>query len=378
MTLGGLHRPIALMIFVKNSSGSVLYNQSASPFFLKNQEARSMFLRCLCSAVVLAVLSSAALAQNEKCKSVEVPVGIVNGNGEPFHGLSSAEFFGRAGKASVVVKNMTFDDGPRRIVLVVDTSKKLSGDTRQAERAMIDTLLSAARSQDSFAMVTARGPEHVVKFGEEHSAFIQALPTEGESRHGKEQGVLDAVMQAIGLFGDAKPGDSIIVMAADLGGSKTTNAKLVAKALDQHHIRMFGLALGLVQVKNSTVSGQSTTAWGLATATPGVGDFVYDTGDADFYPLTRNSGGMVMAVMNYDSRATYSMKDPKFVNRAKQQTIAVYNMIAGYYKVELEGDHTGEWSFEPNPDVRKAAPNMFLLYPHELSTCAGDAKVASK
>jgi hypothetical protein len=185
-------------------------------------------------------------------------------------------------------------------------------------------------------------------------------------------------MKAIGLFGDAKPGDSIIVIAADVAGSHTANAKMVAKALDQHHIRMFGLALGLVQVKNSTVSGQSTTAWGLATATPGVGEFIYDTGDADFYPLTRNSGGMVMAVMNYDTRLTYSMKDPKFVNRAKQQTLAVYNMIAGYYKVELEGGHEGEWSFEPTPDVRKAAPNMFLLYPHELSSCTTDAKVASK
>ncbi|HWG86896.1 MAG TPA: hypothetical protein VN679_03865 [Candidatus Acidoferrales bacterium] len=335
-----------------------------------------MFLRSLCSAVILAVLSSAAIAQSLKCKS-EVPVGIVNGSGESFHGLSSADFLGRAGKASISVKNMTFDDGPRRIVLVVDTSKKLNGDTRQAERTMIQTLLGSARSQDSFAMVTARGPEHVVKFGEEHSAFIEALPTEGESRHGKEQSVLDGVMKAIEFFGDAKPGDSIIVMAADLAGSHTANSKMVARALDQHHIRMFGLALGLVQVKNSTVSGQSTTAWGLATATPGVGDFVYDTGDADFYPLTRNSGGMVMAVMNYDSRATYSMKDPKFVTRAKQQTLAIYNMIASYYKVELEGDQVGEWSFEPTPDVRKAAPNMFLLYPHEISSCATDAKVAS-
>lgn len=337
-----------------------------------------MSLRFLCSAAIVAMLSSIGFAQADKCKSTEVPVGIVNASGEPFHGLSSADFFGRAGKASLSVKNMTFDDGPRRVVLVVDTSKKLNGDTRKAERAMIETLLGSARSQDSFALVTARGPEHVVKFGEEHSAFIEALPTEDESRHGKEQSVLDGVMKAIGLFGDAKPGDSIIVMAADVAGSHAANAKMVAKALDQHHIRMFGLALGLVQVKNSTVSGQSTTAWGLATATPGVGEFIYDTGDADFYPLTRNSGGMVMAVMNYDTRLTYSMKDPKFVNRAKQQTLAVYNMIAGYYKVELEGGHEGEWSFEPTPDVRKAAPNMFLLYPHELSSCTTDAKVASK
>ena len=54
------------------------------------------------------------------------------------------------------------------------------------------------------------------------------------------------------------------------------------------------------------------------------------------------------------------------------------NRIINTLLVELEGGHEGEWSFEPTPDVRKAAPNMFLLYPHELSSCTTDAKVASK
>ena len=309
---------------------------------------------------------------------MEVPVGIVNGNGESFHGLSAEEFSGRAGKASVTIKGMSFDSGPRRIVLVVDTGKKLSRETRMAEQTLVQTILNAARPQDNFAMVTARGPQHVVKFGEEHSAFIEALPEDTEAKHGKEQGVLDAVIQGINLFGEPKPGDSLVVIAADLGGNRTTNAKKIATALEEHHIRMFGLALGRVSTKNVAVSGQTTTAWGLAQSQSGVGDFIYDTGDEDFYPLTRDSGGLVLSVMNYDPRMTYSMKDPKFQARIKQQSLVLYNMIAGYYRVELETARDGEWNFEPSAEVRKAVPNMFLLYPHKLTGCSASAHVASK
>lgn len=337
-----------------------------------------MFLRFISSAAIIASLSFPCIAQTRQCKSTVVPVGIVNGNGESFHGLSAAEFFGRAGKAQVDLKGMTFDSGPRRIVLVVDTSKKLSGETRKAEKTLVETLLNAARPQDSFAMITARGPQQVVKFGEAHSAFIEALPEEAEAAHGKEQGVLDAVMQAIKLFGESKPGDSVVVIAADLGGSRTTNAKKVASALEEHQIRMFGLALGPVSTKNMAISGQTTTAWGLAESQSAVGDFIYDTGDQDFYPLTRNSGGLVLAVMNYDPRMGYSMKDPKFQARIKQQSLALYNMIAGFYRVELETTREGEWSFEPGAEIRKAAPNMFLLYPHKLTGCSAEAHVASK
>lgn len=337
-----------------------------------------MFLRLISSVAIIASLSFAATAQTASCKSMEVPVGIVNGNGESFHGLSAAEFSARAGKAPVTLKGMTYDSGPRRIVLVVDTSKKLSGDTRKAEQTLVQTMLNTARPEDSFAMVTARGPQHVIKFGEDHAAFIAALPEDPESQHGKEQGVLDAVIQAIKLFGDAKPGDSIVVMAADLEGSRTTNAKKVASALEEHQIRLFGLALGPVSTKNMALSGQTTTAWGLANSQSAVGDFIYDTGDQDFYPLTRDSGGLVLAVMNYDPRLTYSMKDPKFQARIKQQTLVLYNMIAGYYRVQLETTRDGEWSFEPSPEVRKAVPNMFLLYPHKLTGCSAEAHLASK
>jgi hypothetical protein len=334
-----------------------------------------MFLRFLSSALMSISFLSVAVGQDGGCKSIEVPVGVVNANGESFRGLAAADFSGRAGKAVLALKSMTYDESARRVVLVVDTSKKLSADTRKAEHALIETILDAARPQDALALVTARGPERVVKFGEQRAAFLEALPQEGDAWHGKEAGVLDAVMQAIGLFGQQKPGDSIIVIAADLEGNHSTNAKRVAKALQEHHVRMFGLALGLVSTRNAAVSGQSTTAWGLALTTPVTGDVIYDTGDQDFYPLTRDSGGVVLGVMNGDYRHTYSMADPKFEARVKQEARTVFNMVAAYYRVELD-PHPGDWTLEPSANLRKAVRVMFLLYPHELGSCSADSHIA--
>ena len=53
----------------------------------------------------------------------------------------------------------------------------------------------------------------------------------------------------VDIFGESKPGDAMIVMAYDLEGNHGANAKKVAKALEDHHVRMFGLALGLVGTK---------------------------------------------------------------------------------------------------------------------------------
>jgi hypothetical protein len=60
--------------------------------------------------------------------------------------------------------------------------------------------------------------------------------------NGKEKEL--GVMAGMEWFGAPQLGDSIVVMAADMEGNHKTNAKLVARALEEKHIRMFGLALG--------------------------------------------------------------------------------------------------------------------------------------
>ncbi len=341
----------------------------------------STLLQALRLSIILVAVGAVAAAQSESCKVNEVPVGIVNANGEAYMGLNVSSFTGRAGRVAVPIKSLTLDDGPRRIVLIVDQGKKVNADGRKAQQDMLATLLGAARAEDSFALITARGSSQVVKFGEERSALSAAVNSEGTGSHGKDLGVMDAILQGIDMFGQGKQGDSIIVMAYDLEGNHGANAKRVAKALEDHHVRLFGLSLGPVSTRNIAASGQATTAWGLATATSAAGDMVFDTGDDNFYPLTRNSGGLVVAVLNYDTKTNFSMKNPALQARVRQQARIVFNMISAFYRMELEPIQLGrseDWNIEVGDSLRKSVPHMFLLYPHQLGSCQAQVSAAAK
>jgi hypothetical protein len=68
--------------------------------------------------------------------------------------LAAEDFVGRLQKKPVTVKVVTFDDGPRRVLIVVDV-KKLSSDSRKAQGEMLRTVLDNARPQDTFALSPA-------------------------------------------------------------------------------------------------------------------------------------------------------------------------------------------------------------------------------
>jgi hypothetical protein len=68
--------------------------------------------------------------------------------------LAAEDFVGRLQKKPVTVKVVTFDDGPHRVLIVVDV-KKLSSDSRKAQGEMLRTVLDNARPQDTFALSPA-------------------------------------------------------------------------------------------------------------------------------------------------------------------------------------------------------------------------------
>jgi hypothetical protein len=165
-----------------------------------------------------------------------------------------------------------------------------------------------------------------------------------------------------------------VVIAADMEGNRKANAKMVAKALHDNHIRMFGLALGPVETKSSVASGFVTAAssQGLAQAEPLVGELVYQTGDEHFFPLTTNSGGLVLSVMNADPRRTYSMADPRMAQSVRRKAHSVASMISAYYRMQVEPPHVTrpeDWSLTINQEIQKHSQPMFVLYPHELGPC---------
>ena len=331
-----------------------------------------MTSRIVTALGVVLVLAGLGISQQSACKAADVPVGVIGVTGDVYRGLAAEDFVGRIQKKPVTVKAVTYDDGPRRVLLVVDVNKKLSVDSRKAEDEMIKTLLTSARAGDTFAIMPARGPGQDVKFTDDHAAIRQALGQPGEGKRGKEQGVLDTVLVGIEWFGQPQPGDAIVVIAADMEGNRKANAKMVAKALQDSHIRMFGLALGPVETKNKVASNFTNTQYGLARSEAVVGEIVYNNGDEHFYPLTTNSGGLVLSVMNADPRRSYSMSDVRLVQSVRQKAHSVSNMISAYYKMQVEPPRSArpeDWSLTINEEIQKHAQPMFVLYPHELGPC---------
>jgi hypothetical protein len=322
---------------------------------------------------VILGLSILGLSQPTACKSFEVPIGVISASGDIFRGLAAEDFVGHLQKKPVTVKLVTFDDGPRRVLIVVDVNKKLSPEARKAQGEMVRTILDNARPQDTFALISTHGRGPQVKFTADRSAIKTAIGWDNGADNGKEKelGVLDGVMAGMEWFGTPQSGDSIVVMAADMEGNHKVNARLVARALEEKHIRMFGLALGPVSTKNSLAGEMIMNAsMGLAYSKPG--DVASTTGDDNFFPLTVNSGGMVLAVMNGDSRRSYNLQDPQLLQAVRQKALSVSKMISAYYRMQIEPlqlAHPEDWNLTMNPEVQKHAPPMFVLYPHQLGPC---------
>jgi hypothetical protein len=310
----------------------------------------------------------------QACKASEITIGVISGNGDSFRGLAAQDFAAATQKKPVVVKSLAFDDGPRRVLFVVESGKHLPAESQRVAHELLQAMVDAGRPQDSFALMIARGPGQGVKFGEDRSTLAQALSRAGDSKGGKDPGVLDAVMEGIESFGEPQSGDAIVLIAADTEGNHKANAKTVAKALDQHRIRLFGLALGPITARSSVASGTSTstTGRGLAQVTPGVGEFVYDTGDENFFPLTTNSGGLVLVVINGAGSRSYNMDDVRVRQEIRQKGVSLFNMVSSFYRMQIEPPQLARpegWTLKVNDDIRKHAPAMFLLYPRELGPC---------
>ncbi len=322
------------------------------------------------SLVLLVLVCSLSLVSNaQSCRTTEVPVGVINAAGDTLRGLAAQDFV--TSKGAGEVKSLTFDDGPRRVLFVVDTSSKLSPNAHRAAAGLVQSLVAASRPTDSLALLTARGPGGFVKFGEDRANMTAALASADTGR--SKQGMLDAMMDGMEWLSDSRPGDAIVLIAADLDGNHKTNAKAVAKALEERHIRVFGLALGPVLARSTVAGGSmtSTTSQGLAWTTPLTGAVILENGDENFFPLTVNSGGVVLQVVGSPSQPD-NMDNPQVQQRVRQRGIQVFNMIANFYRIQVASPQLSRrqiWKLDVSEGVHKAVRQIWLLYPRALGPC---------
>src|SRR5438477_7994624 len=150
-----------------------------------------------CSCLLILLFAATALAGQTNC-SMELPVGVLGMDFSLLNGLSAGDVTVRVGKLARNIESVNYNTGPRRILFVLDTSPSLAADARKAQVKLVNYIVSSARKGDSFALITAHGIPHSVKFGESPDALLKAandVLNDPPKDKNKGQGILDAMME---------------------------------------------------------------------------------------------------------------------------------------------------------------------------------------
>jgi hypothetical protein len=335
----------------------------------------------LCFSVALFIVPG-VLAQNDKACPVDLPVGLIDNKGTLLEGLTAQDLTIRQSKQTLAIESIKYDSAPRRILLVLDTSSRLPPDARKAELAVIKYLLTRARVQDSFALLTARGPLRQARFEDGKETLLKAVqelaadprePVKGEN-------ILDTVVTGITWFGEPRPGDAILILAdhleesneptqyigrtmsgtgpmqgvvTDRGPSFERQSKVkfsaVTKMLGEHQIRIFGLQMGALK------AGPVTSK--------------LDPNDENLFGITLASGGY--SVFDpVDSFGSYVLTESR-LQTVQNMIWQLYGSISQFYilRIQSHSPHS-PWKLELAKDLRS---NTRALYPQQFDPCPSEA-----
>jgi hypothetical protein len=268
------------------------------------------------------------------------------------------------------ISSVTYDTGPRRVVFIVDTGRDLSRDAKKAEVEVVSYIVSRAPADTSFGLITSRGAKSEVRLGmprEQLAAELAHLLERSESGSSNdEEGALDAVMEGVGWFGNALPGDSILLMSSEIESNRRTKYAIVAKALADHHIRLFSFLLGPMVM--GTVYNEFRTNYrgGLSSSSTVVAN------QENLSALTWNSGGYMVVENTEQPWKEYKLTEAH-LDELRREGWQMYGAAAEFYIVRLvpvaQSVHDKQWTLELADSVHQRFPQAKALYPRELSFC---------
>jgi len=147
----------------------------------------------------------------------------------------------------VPIRSVTTAVGPRRIVFVAENGKEMPAPAREIEAAVITDILAKARQEDSFALLTARGPRVALGFGSSREAIGTAAEGLANEPHGGLDGEssLAAVMEATTWLEPSQPGDTIYLLVLRLDKRFDISFAKVRDVVASSRVRVVGFQLGL-------------------------------------------------------------------------------------------------------------------------------------
>lgn len=267
----------------------------------------------------------------------------------PAHGLPLQPFAPHDEHRPIAVLSADVDRGPRRIIFVVENGKQVTPSARQVGAAGLTTILSHARPEDSFALLTAGGLRVAVPFGSSPDSLRAAIAQLWRPRPaGAQSGNLaDALLEAATWFGSPQAGDSVFLVARRIAGGR---AHRVRSALAAGRIRLFTL---------------------------GVGTLIHSATDAGFWEtplleLSEESGGGWEQVEDLPRKGDAT--DAQF-ELSRKEALDLYGMVETIYVIQLErtGPHV---MIEPSQQVIDEMPWARVAYQRPLPVCPPPAGTA--
>jgi len=169
--------------------------------------------------------------------------------GRPVHDLGAGAFVARDKRDSIPIESVETDRGPRRFVFVAENGRLVTLAQRQVEAESVKAILSKARPEDSFGLLTAGGPRVALPLGSNRDTILVAAErlshAQASSTPGEE--VTDALVEATMWFGSHQSGDSIFLLdrIPNSAGNRPEDSR-VQSALASRQVRLFTLGLDIM------------------------------------------------------------------------------------------------------------------------------------
>ncbi len=318
---------------------------------------------------------------------VIMPAGTAIG-GSPREWLFAYKKISGGRRRPATIESVTVNSRPRRIVFVAENGADVTPAARTIESAVITGVISKARPDDSFALLTAGGPRVALRFGSSRAELLAAVKGLGETppSAAKSEGVRDALLETTTWFHAHQAGDAIFALTMGLEGPtpgffgtlrNAATLNLMRKhqasfsqlraAILRAHIRVFGIQLG----HDSYNPAACPVSMCGATVRPDESNAAtyFGSGAAarlELLDLCAMSFGQFASTDT--ERAGYKLTASLLV-RLKSDAETMYQAASEFYVLGLTSTGTS-LVIGLKPDVQDRFPWSYVFYPQNIPACS--------
>ena len=285
-----------------------------------------------------------ARAVENPCLDRAIAVSVLTNDGNPLKGLKAENFRCKVNRRPVDVLSVTYDTGPRRVVIVLDASSS-ARDNWKFELAIAERLVSQAEQQTSFALLTfADQVQEKASFSQGRQGVMDRLSKLKNASPKGKTALRDALIEAVHMLSPARVGDGIVVISD--GGENRSHTKeselrraILAAGVRVHAFLVFAALPGRMRIPEEAL-GRSML------------NEVADT-----------TGGVDISAM--------APFDP---DRAVSVARYLEQQIAEFYRLELRLPEPLEkprkLKLEVVDPTRAKKPNLRIYCPQQLPPCS--------